>query len=491
MSRPSLAGGLLGQLAVARGLVTPDQLRACLELASRGAPQRPLGEILVGQGLVTPEQLQALLAEQAAMPRATPVGAGPSAPKRPPAPKRAGGRGDALDLSLSDDDPGTFEIEHGSESRVIGSAEAPSAWPPAAQGPAPGNPPSTPATPSGAAGAGARHLADLVGFALRAFASDLHLHPGHPVTIRQHGRLVPGNGPPLVAATLESAVREVLPPDRAAELDSKGETEATFLVAGGQRCRVQVFREAAGVAAIFRVVPTLPPSLGQLGLPNVLARFVTGQGLVLLTGARGSGKTWTLAALVDLLNVERQDHIVCIERPVEFVHASKRCVVTQREVPTHAATVARAVGAALHEDPDVLVIGEIEDAETARHALQAAEGGRLVLATFAAAGAVRAVSRLLGLFPADQQPMAGAMLAGALRAVVGQRLVAASDGHRRAPVCEILEVDTDAAELLSQGRASELVPGVTLDQALSAAVRDGTITRDEARAHAERTEAFS
>ena len=506
MSGPSLGGGLLGQLAVARGLVTPEQLRSCLEIASRAGPGRPLGAILVSQGLLSAAQLQALLTEQAAMPATPPLG---GAGKR----KKNGGKApDELDLDLSLEDAGEFEIEQSGESRVIANEEAraaPVAAPapaptpapaPVAAGPVPvvsGTVKPTPPQPITAvpvsapstSAAGAKQLAELVVFATRAFASDLHLHPGHPVTIRQHGRLVPGSGQPLAASTLEPALRELLSAAERERLDRTGETDAT-LVVGALRCRAHLFRDAGGLSAVVRVAPAAPPTLQQLGLPTTLARFVTGQGLVLLAGSSGSGKTWTLAALVDLLNGERQDHIVCIERPIEFVHASKRCVVTQREVPTHAASVARAVGAALHEDPDVLVIGEIEDAETARLALQAAEGGRLVLATFPAQSVARAVARLLGLFPADQQSMAGAMLSGALRAVVAQRLVLAADNARRVPICEIVDVDAATSALIAQGNASAIQPTVTIDQALSAAVRGGLITRDEARKHADRTEAF-
>src|SRR5207248_1190514 len=148
-------------------------------------------------------------------------------------------------------------------------------------------------------------------------------------------------------------------------------------------------------------------------------------------GPSGCGKTWTLAALVDILNTERKEHIICIERPLEFLHPSKRCVVSQREVPAHAATISRAVTAALHEDPDVLVIGELDGAETVRLAISAAETGRLVLATIAAMSSVRAIARMVGMFPTEQQAQISAMLADGLRVVVGQRLVPMADGVRR------------------------------------------------------------
>lgn len=431
---------------------------------------------------------------------------GPGDPKkqagRPVPPSRA--KAGEIDLELPDvDSAGAFEIEQAGESRVIGTpleqaVRAPAPAPPSAAAPAPavlvaGVPPIVAGTlpPEAASPPGAKQFAGLVGSALRAFASDLHLHPGHPLTIRQHGRVTYGNGAPLAPDPLEAAIFELLDDAERVQLSSSGEVETTFLAPGGARCRLHVYRQAAGVSVVLRVVPVTPPALSHLGLPPALAPLVRAQGgLVLLTGPRGSGKTWTLAALVDLLNTERQDHVVCIERPIEFVHTSRRCVVSQREIPTHAASVARAVRAALNEDPDVLVIGEIEDRETARLALQAAESGRLVLATFPASSAVRAVSRFAGLFPSDQHGLVGAMLAGALRAVVGQRLVTTSDRQRRAPVCEVIEVGQAASSLLSQGRWRELKPAISLDQALANAVRTGTITREEARLHAEFPEAI-
>lgn len=568
MSSTPVGGGLLGQLAVSRGLLSPDQLRAALEVHARD-PRVRLGDVLVQQGLLNAAQVQALLAEQAQIqarlredgPVAAPAGSGPdlddaanalsvarmglakktpaqveaeiAAQRRAMEEKRAvlearqakrrqnnsaslsdpAGEGGKIELDLPDDE-GVFEIETRDGTKTVAHAPAkrgeaaapPAAAPPAAAparaGGGAGDPgvnaadPGVSATPSSAptatgAGNGRKLLADLVLAAARALASDLHLHPGFPLMIRQHGKMVQSPTAPLAAESLDPALREILDDAERATLSSRGQVSTTFVVPNVARCRVQIAKTAAGSSAVFRLMPLVVPSLSALGLPTALARFVAGGGgLVVLAGPGASGKTWTLAALVDIVNSERREHVVCVERPIEFVHLSKRCVVSQREVPTHARDVARAVRAALHEDLDVLAIGELEDAETVRLAASAAEGGRLVLATVAAPSASRAIARMLGMFPGDQQGPVAAMLASSLRAVVAQRLVATADGTRRMPVCEILEVDAGASEKVAAGRTQDLVPTITFDQALSAALRAGHISRDEARRQADHPEPF-
>ena len=549
MSGISVAGGLLGQLAVSRGLVTPEQLRAALEVLGREGNKARLGDILLSQGLVTPAQIQALLTEQSAIQARLreegPLGgssggsgldladAAPLSVAKVPLAKKTAAQVQVeiaaqkaamdakrqvldarqakrkpalveepaldegkIELEIPDDDASTFEIETSDGTRAVdksGTASRPSSPEPAvpvrvaASAVVPQAP--QPAAPN--AGTGRKLLGDLVLAAARAMASDLHLHCGYPLMIRQQGRIVQSPAAPLQSETLEPALRDILSEDEKTVWAAKGQVETTFVVPNVARCRVQMIRTAAGVSAVFRLLPLVVPNLAALGLPTTLARFVASQqGLVLVAGPASSGKTWTLAALVDIVNSERREHVVCIERPIEFLHLSKRCVVTQREVPTHARDVSRAVRAALHEDVDVLVIGEIEDAETVRLAVNAAEGGKLVLATVAAAGAARAVTRILGMFPGDQQSQAASMLADALRGVVGQRLVQMADGARRMAVCEILGVDAAAEQLIQAGRTRELVPAVTFDQALANAVRAGQITKEEAHRNAEHPEPF-
>lgn len=543
-------GDLLGQLAVARGVITPEQLRHALEILGRPDNRARLGDILVEEGFVSAAEMQALVAEQTAMlaarsvpapaasaedalllvqgaeltsaaPSPTPVArvnvarksaaqveAERGAAKRPAAkpPKARAARGEpedrGIELDLADDD-GAFEIETTDGARKVATAaSAPAA--PSADAPSSDPAPGDGAAASGAlpdanaraeavlATAGGKMVAELVVAAARATASDLHLHAGHPLMIRQHGRLVAGQGAPLAAAQLQSALVDLLDPAERRAWERDGQVEALFLVPNVARCRVQMFQGAEGPSAVFRLLPLIIPTLSTLALPTTLARYVAGsQGLVVIAGPSGAGKTWTMAALVDILNTERREHIVCVERPIEFLHPSKRCVVSQREVPTHASSMSRAVRAALAEDPDVIVIGEVEDVETARLAVTAAESGRLVLTTVAATGTVRAITRLLGMFPADQQAQGAAMLADALRAVVAQRMVPMADGVRRLPVCEILEVDAAAAGKIHAGVPYELQPTTPFDQALAAAVRSGAVTREEARRHADRPEPFA
>lgn len=580
-------GGLIGQLAVMRGLVTPEALRSCLELHGRDGNRDRLGDLLVAQGLISPAALQTLLAEQAAIQaqqRETGPAGGPADPaaaqealrvvqgsalqqapateaalgrvnvaRKPPADveaekahartataarmkeldqkaakrKSASGlpktsrpaAGEGIDLDLSEDIPFEIETTEG-ERRVATTKPGPTSdfgteteteldadEPPLAKGvpvsPAPvmpaaavaGAPVRTPApgvTHDAMSTAGGKMLAELVVAAARATASDLHLHTGYPLMIRQNGRLVTSNGPALRRDQLEPALLDLLGPRERAHWAENGTVETTFSVPGISRCRVQVVQGVDGPSAVFRLLPTMIPSLTALGLPGTIARFVTAaQGLVIIAGPAGSGKTWTLAALVDILNAERREHIVCVERPIEFVHASKRAVVSQREVPAHAASVARAVRAALQEDPDVVVIGEIEDAETLRLAIIAAESGRLVLATVAAGSAVRAVARLVAACPAEQQGQAAAMLSGVLRGVVGQRLVPTADAVRRIAVSEVIDVTPAIAEKIHAGAPGDIVPTVPFDESLAAAVRAGLVTREEARRHADRPEPFA
>ncbi|HVO29388.1 MAG TPA: ATPase, T2SS/T4P/T4SS family, partial [bacterium] len=332
----------------------------------------------------------------------------------------------------------------------------------------------------------------LVLAAARAMASDLHLHPGYPLMIRQHGRIVQSPTAPLAAESLEPALKELLSDEERATWAARGQVATTFVVSNVARCRLTLVKTAAGPSAVFRLIPLVAPNLSSLGLPTTLARFVAGGGgLVLVAGPASCGKTWTLAALVDIVNSERREHIVCVERPIEFVHLPKRCVVSQREVPTQARDISRAVRAALHEDADVLVLGEVEDPETLRLAITAAEGGKLVLATVASNSTARALARLVGMFPADQQAQAASMLAGALRGVVAQRLVPSADGSRRLPVCEMMEIDAKTEASLVAGRLSDLAPTVTFDQSLTDAVKAGRITREDARRHADQTGLFS
>jgi twitching motility protein PilT len=278
-------------------------------------------------------------------------------------------------------------------------------------------------------------------------------------------------------------------------LAERGELDFSCSVPGVGRFRCNVFRQQSGLDGVFRSIPARPPTLEELGLPRSLAKF-TGfhQGLVLVTGPANCGKSSTLAALVDIVNEERSDHILTIEDPIEVLHPSKRCLVNQRDVGRHTGSFARALRAALREDPDVIVIGELRDFETISLALTAAETGHLVLGSLHTNSAIRTINRMVGVFPADQQDTVRSQLSESLRAVISQRLIPAADGSRRVPALEILVVNKAVGNLIRENKAyqiqSVLQTGAAhgmclLDDALNRLVKEKVITKDEALLHCE------
>jgi len=257
------------------------------------------------------------------------------------------------------------------------------------------------------------------------------------------------------------------------------------------RFRASIYRQQRGVDGVFRPIPTHPPTLEQLGMPANLARLTSyHQGLVLVTGPAGCGKSSTLAALVNLINENRPDHILTVEDPIEYVHTSKRAVINQRQVVTQTATFASALRAALREDPDVIVIGELRDLETISLAITAAETGHLVMATLHTNNTIRTINRILDVFPPKQQPQIRAMVSESLRAIVSQRLVPTADGRRRVPALEILFVKPAISNLIRDQKTfqirSILQTGRSegmclLDDSLLDLVKSGTITKEAAR----------
>ena len=267
------------------------------------------------------------------------------------------------------------------------------------------------------------------------------------------------------------------------------------------RFRGSAYRHQNGTNAIFRVIASHPPSLEQLGLPADLARLTNyAQGLVLLTGPGGCGKSSTMAALLRLVNEERREHIITIEDPIEFLHPPARCVVNQRQAGRDTEGFARALRAALREDPDVIAIGELRDLESISLAMTAAETGHLVLATLHTGSAIRTVDRLVGTFPPSQQPQVRAMLSESLRAVVSQRLVRRADGQGRVPALEVHVATRAAANLIRENKTFQLrsviQTGSTqgmclLDQSLQNLVRSGRVSREEALVHCEDPKVFA
>ncbi len=395
---------LFGRIALHYKLVTREQLLAASQLqASRGG-QLGLAEILVDQGVLQPQQVAQILAVQrdyVTRQRAQPEAAPAAALEPQPMP--------ALEVQPM-------------PALAVAAAPVPAAPPrPAFDLEAP------------------RALDRLLERALEIGASDLHVHSGAPLKIRVHGRMSDFGGEVLSARTAGRLVEEILSSDQLAVLRERGQVDFAYTLAGKGRFRSNAYRQQRGTDAVFRVIPPRPPTLAELGLPESLGRLANfHQGMVLLTGPAGCGKSSTLAALLNIINEDRHDHIITIEDPIEYIHPSKKCVVNQRQVGPHTGSFARALRGALREDPDIIAIGELRDLETISLALTAAETGHLVLATLHTNNSIRTVNRILGVFPPNQQDQIRTMISESLRAVISQRLVPRADGNGRVAALEIL-----------------------------------------------------
>jgi twitching motility protein PilT len=349
-----------------------------------------------------------------------------------------------------------------------------------------------PARPSGCEG----RKETLHGFlreASDARASDLHVHSGAPLRMRVFGALETRGDAPLERADCEAMLVDVLDDAQWAMLSRHGQVDFAYDLEGVGRFRCNVYRQQRGLDGTFRLISPRPPTLEELGLPDTLARF-TGfhQGMVLLTGPAGCGKSATMAALLDMVNETREEHIITVEDPIEVVHPSKKCLVNQRQVGPHTETFARALRAALREDPDIIGIGELRDLETISLALTAAETGHFVLATLHTNSAMRTINRLIGVFPPNQQSQIRTMVSESLRAVISQRLARRKDGEGRVPALEIMVVNQAVGNLIRENKTvqiqSILQTGAAhgmclLDDSLTKLVKEGTITPEEARRH--------
>ncbi|MFP3941415.1 MAG: type IV pilus twitching motility protein PilT, partial [Thermoanaerobaculia bacterium] len=324
-------------------------------------------------------------------------------------------------------------------------------------------------------------------------ASDLHLSPGQPTRIRLDGDLSPfGTETPTAERTRE-LLRTVTPEAKLAEFDADADADFGHEIPGLARFRVNLFRDRHGMGAVFRQIPESIPSADDLGLPQPVRDLASlPKGLVLVTGPTGSGKSTTLAAIVDLVNRTRPDHVITIEDPVEFVHPSKRCMINQREVGEHTRSFARALRAALREDPDVVLVGEMRDLETTSIAIETAETGHLVFATLHTTSAVATIERLVNQYPADRQEQVRLMLADSLKAVVSQTLLKRVGGGRVAAQ-EILLVNRAVSNLIRENKSFQILSimqtsrnrgNVTLNEALMRLVKEGTVEPREAWAKA-------
>jgi twitching motility protein PilT len=335
-----------------------------------------------------------------------------------------------------------------------------------------------------------RELDSLLTEAAEAGASDVQIHTGAPIKFRVRGQLLDHGSPPLDAAAAEKLVLSSLGPEDRALFEQHGERDLSYSIDGVGRFRANVYRQLHGTDGIFRYIPPSPPTLDELGLPSSLAKLTTfNRGMVLITGPMSCGKSSTLAAFVNLINEERREHILTIEDPIEYVHESKRCLVNQRSVRRHTESFARALRAALREDPDVIVIGELRDRETIGLALSAAETGHFVLATLHTDNTIRTIGRIVGAFPPEQQEQVRAMLAGSLKAVLSQRLIPTQDEAGLVCALEIMLVSRAVGNLIRERKTVQMVSLLEtgsshgmclLDQSLARLVSERKITRQQA-----------
>jgi twitching motility protein PilT len=315
-------------------------------------------------------------------------------------------------------------------------------------------------------------------------ASDLHLSTGEPPMLRIHGDLLRTEHPALTPESVTGLVNSIMNEHQRSHFNKEHEVDFACEVPGKGRFRVNVFLHSRGPSAVLRTIPTEIPSLDSLNLPPVLKELCTRErGLVLVTGPTGSGKSTTLAAMVDVINQTWDAHILTVEDPIEFVHPPKRCLVNQREVGPHTGSFTNALRSALREDPDVILIGEMRDLETISLALTAAETGHLVFGTLHTSSAPKTIDRIIDVFPAGQQGQIRTMLSESLEAVVAQTLVKKKGGGRVA-ACEIL-IGVPAVRNLIREAKLHQIPSMmqtgqragmqTLDMALADLVKRGMI----------------
>jgi twitching motility protein PilT len=321
-------------------------------------------------------------------------------------------------------------------------------------------------------------------------ASDLHLATNNPPMLRINGELVRVDYPPLQNDELKAMVYEIAPEGKIKIFEETSDIDFGYEVPGMARYRANFFQQKYGISAVFRLIPSQVLTVEDLGLPPVLKKFpMLKKGLVLVTGPTGSGKSTTLAAMMDYANLHRHDHIITVEDPIEFVHRSQNCLVQHREVGVHTRSFAAALRGALREDPDILLVGELRDLETIELALTAAATGHLVFGTLHTSSASKAVDRIIDVFPTNQQNQIRATLAESLKGVIAQNLFKRIDKPGRVAALEILVVDMAIANLVREGKTHQ-IPGMIqvgkkkgnqpLDDAIMEHLRHARISPDEA-----------
>lgn len=523
---------LLGRLAIHYEVLDKDQVASALKYRQvAGLESIDFAEYLESESFVDPHTRQKLekarqnyLAKKGLSPPAGATPATPPAPApAPAAPMPAAPAPPTEDpFAAGPDDAGPDPFAPGAPQPVPAAADLlDDVLEPEDAGPSPGLPADA-ETPSPAAASGsaeapsesievapvetkidyteASRLDELLTAAARLRASDLHIHSKSPIKLRIHGRLEDVS-PVLSPERTRELVMQVLDDGQKALMEEHQQLDFAYSLEGVGRFRSNAYEQQNGLDAVFRVIPMKPPNLAELGLPEDLSKVIEyHQGIVLFTGPAGCGKSSTMAAMVKLINEDRPDHIITVEDPIEYIHDSAECLVNQREVGPHTESFARALRAALREDPDIIAIGELRDLETISLALTAAETGHLVLGTLHTSSAMRTINRLLGVFPPDQQNQIRTMVSESLRAVVSQRLIPLADGSGRVAALEVLINNHAIGNLIRENKTfqipSQMQTGarlgmMVLDNSLADLVQQGVITQDEALKNAEDKKRFA
>ena len=337
-------------------------------------------------------------------------------------------------------------------------------------------------------------ISELLAFSVKNKASDLHLSAGLPPCIRVHGDVRRINLPPMEHKDVHDMVYDIMNDGQRKTYEETLECDFSFEIPGLARFRINAFVQNRGAGAVFRTIPSKVLSLEDLNAPKVFKEIAeTPRGIVLVTGPTGSGKSTTLAAMINYINENEYGHILTVEDPIEFVHESKKCLINQREIGPHTMSFANSLRAALREDPDVILVGEMRDLETIRLALSAAETGHLVFGTLHTSSAAKTIDRIVDVFPAAEKEMVRSMLSESLRAVISQTLLKTKDGNGRVAAHEIMIGIPAIRNLIRENKIAQMYSTIqtgqqhgmqTLDQCLTELVRRNLITNVEARGKA-------
>jgi twitching motility protein PilT len=344
-------------------------------------------------------------------------------------------------------------------------------------------------------------VSDLLAFSVKNKASDLHLSAGLPPMIRVHGDVRKINMPAMDHSQVHDMVYDIMNDGQRKYYEENLECDFSFEIPNLARFRVNAFNQQRGAGAVFRTIPSKVLTLEQLNAPAIFKDISSNpRGIVLVTGPTGSGKSTTLAAMVDFINETEYGHILTVEDPIEFVHQSKRCLINQREVGPHTLSFSNALRSALREDPDVILVGEMRDLETIRLALTAAETGHLVFGTLHTSSAAKTIDRIVDVFPAAEKEMVRSMLSESLRAVISQTLMKTKDEQGRVAAHEIMIGTPAIRNLIRENKVAQMYSAIqtgqslgmqTLDQNLQDLVRRNVISLAEARGKAANKDAFA